>query len=105
MAKIRLTQKEKKIEKFLLDTGFRPDLTGFELLRECIYIASTDKSKYRKNILTVLLEEVNTKLGKNTSIKTTQMSLKRLAGYCSNERYKKLGPKSLIFSLLAEMGY
>lgn len=105
MARTKLTQKEKRIERFLLEAGFRPELSGFEILRECIYIASSDKSKYRKNILTVLLEEVNEKLGKTTSVKTIQMSLKRLADSCKTNKYNKLGPKGLIFALLAEMGY
>ena len=98
-----LTQKEKNIEKYLLDCGFRADLGGFQILRECIYTASKDRQMYRANIHATLLKEVKDKFHFDTTGQCTA-ALRHLSRNCSNLKYKNLSAKKLIFTILAEMG-
>ena len=104
MASRKLNLRQKEIEKYLLEVGFSPEFAGFEMLRECVYVASKDKDKYRKCISSVLLTEVKERLGKR-SFKNIDTGVRYVRSRCTNPKYKSLKIKQLIFTLITELGY
>lgn len=99
----KMSKDEKEIEKFLLDCGFRADLAGFEVLRECIRVASINKTYYKANIHGTLLNEVKEKFGFSTTGQCTAL-IRTLSRNCTNPKYQNLSAKKIIFTLITELG-
>ena len=100
----KLTIRQKEIEKYLFEIGFCPELAGFEILRECIYVASKDKDKYRKSVSQVLFEEVKERLGKS-STRAIETGIRYIRERCVNPKYHSKKIKQLIFLIITELGY